>query len=110
MRKILRLISIFYRSGVRRFRLTGGEPTLFNYKGYTIVDLSRDVKEQFKDIDLAMTTNSVLLEDIADYLKKAGMDRLNISLDTLDLEKYESVSQKNKFNKVTNGIDRAIKA
>ncbi|MCA9406920.1 MAG: GTP 3',8-cyclase MoaA, partial [Candidatus Omnitrophica bacterium] len=78
--EIIRLVRAFTQLGVKKVRLTGGEPLLRP-------DLPELIKElsQISDIeDLALTTNGMLLKEFAAQLKQAGLKRLNLSLDTLD--------------------------
>jgi cyclic pyranopterin phosphate synthase len=90
--------------GVNKVRITGGEPLV--RKG--IVDLVRMIK-QIKGIsDLSMTTNAVLLSRYAHDLKQAGLDRVNISLDTMDSEKYSYITRGGDINAAINGIDAAV--
>lgn len=102
--EILRLISLFYNCGIRKFRLSGGEPTL----RHDIVNLIQLVKTEYPNIDLAMTTNAILLGNLADQLKLAGLDRLNISIDTLDKEKFKRITKRDQFDAVMKGIKFAI--
>lgn len=91
--------------GINKVRLTGGEPLV--RKG--IVDLVRMIKEIDGVKDLSMTTNAVLLKQFAKLLKDAGLMRLNISLDTLDREKFKAISRRDFLPQVLEGIDEAIK-
>lgn len=92
--------------GVHKFRLTGGEPLVRK-------NISRLV-EALKKIDglkeLCMSTNGVLLSRFACELKQAGLDRLNISLDTLDPDKYRKITRVGDIKNVFSGIDAALKA
>ena len=91
--------------GIRRVKLTGGEPLLRN-------DLEEVLKylPRFKDVSL--TTNGTLLKGRAAGLKEAGLDRVNVSLDTLDEEKYRYITGggNNTHEKVLEGIDAAVSA
>jgi cyclic pyranopterin phosphate synthase len=58
--------------------------------------------------DIAITTNGVLLEEMADDLKKAGVNRLNISLDTLNKDKFKEITGRDQFEKVFKGINKSI--
>jgi cyclic pyranopterin phosphate synthase len=62
-----------------------------------------------KNIDLALTTNGVLLAKYADELKSAGLSRINISLDTLNRKKFQQISRFDLFDKVMNGIEHALR-
>jgi cyclic pyranopterin phosphate synthase len=102
--EILRIIRIFYKNSVRKFRITGGEPTIRK----DIIYLLREIKDQFPDVDLAITTNGLKLNEMAVNLKKAGVDRLNISLDTLDHNRYKEITRRDSFGEVMRGIKKAI--
>ncbi len=101
--EILRLVSIFYRYDIKKFRLTGGEPLVRK----DVVDLIRMIKTTFPDIILSMTTNAVYLEELAQDLKIAGLDRLNISLDTLDHKTFENLTKRDQLSAVLKGIAKA---
>jgi cyclic pyranopterin phosphate synthase len=92
--------------GINKVRLTGGEPLV--RRG--IVDLVRMIWNVKGITDLSMTTNAILLDKYAVDLKEAGLQRLNISLDTLDAEKFKEVSRGGDINQVFNGIAAAKKA
>ncbi|MYL26124.1 MULTISPECIES: GTP 3',8-cyclase MoaA [Halomonadaceae] len=105
LEEIGRIARIFRELGVEKIRLTGGEPLV--RKG--IVKLVEDIGGLGLD-DLAMTTNGSQLPHMAHDLKTAGMDRLNISLDSLDAEKFRSITRTGDLNKVIRGIDTAVEA
>jgi len=89
--------------GIRKVRLTGGEPLI--KRG--IVDLIAMIKGVDGLEHLAMTTNGTLLEQYAADLKQAGLDSLNISLDTLDELKYRTISRGGDIRQVLRGIEAA---
>src|SRR5215510_9100775 len=76
--ELLRLVGLFARVGFTKIRLTGGEPTIRPH----LVDLVRSMKSFAGIQELSMTTNALLLSRIADEIKDAGLDRINVSLDT----------------------------
>ncbi|MDD2289476.1 MAG: radical SAM protein [Bacteroidales bacterium] len=92
--------------GINKVRLTGGEPLV--RKGVTGLVHSLAAIEGIKD--LAMTTNGILLTAMARELKEAGLHRLNISLDTLDPEKYRQLTRGGDLNTVLQGIRAAKQA
>lgn len=94
------------RQGFTKFKLTGGEPTIRKDIIQLVERLSSIGLEDF-----SMITNGSLLEELAEPLKIAGLHRLNVSLHTLNQEKYESlnVKQKVSLDKILRGIDHAIK-
>ncbi len=92
--------------GITKVRITGGEPLV--RRG--IVDLVGMLSELKEIEDLSMTTNATLLEDLAAPLKKAGLMRVNVSLDTMDPEKYRLITRGGDISKVIKGIETAIGA
>jgi GTP 3',8-cyclase len=92
--------------GIHDVRLTGGEPLV--RKG--ICGLVKLLAAIPGIDDLAMTTNGVLLSEMAEDLKAAGLDRLNISLDTLDREKFQKISRRDELPRVLEGIEAARRA
>lgn len=102
--EIIRLARLAYGLGFTKFRITGGEPLA--RKG--LPDLVRELARIDKNIDLALTTNGVLLSKYAEELKSAGLRRINISLDTLKRKKFQQISRFDLFDKVMSGIERAI--
>jgi len=92
--------------GIDKVRITGGEPLV--RKG--IVALVGMIAEIPGITDLSMTTNGTLLENFASDLKKAGLQRVNISLDTVDPEKYAWITRLGDLNDVSRGIETARKA
>lgn len=104
--EILEVAKSAVRKGVDKIRVTGGEPLV--RKG--IVDLVRMIGEIEGITDYSMTTNAILLDKYADDLAKAGLHRVNISLDTLDPEKYKKITRGGDIQKVFKGIQAAKKA
>ena len=92
------------RYGVDSIRLTGGEPTL----RAKLPDLVQRLSGL--GVDLAMTTNGVTLPLLADKLKAAGLHRLNISLDSLDRDRFIELTRRDDLDRVLEGIDAAIDA
>jgi len=90
--------------GIRKIRLTGGEPLLRS----DLDTFIRMIHDYAPDIDLALTTNGYLLPDVAEKLAAAGLKRLNISLDTLKPAVAAQIAQKNVLGKVLEGIDAAL--
>ncbi|AZR73290.1 cyclic pyranopterin phosphate synthase MoaA [Anoxybacter fermentans] len=100
----LRIIGVLIQLGIRKIRITGGEPTV--RKG--IVGFIRALHHLPGIEDLAMTTNGTLLDKLALHLKDAGLNRVNISLDTLKPEKYREITRGGDFSKCWAGIQAAI--
>jgi len=91
------------KKGITKVRLTGGEPLI--RKG--IIQLVEMIASIPEIIDLSMTTNGILLEKYANELAKAGLNRVNISMDTLSAEKYKEITRGGDINKVFAGIEAA---
>lgn len=102
--EIARVAQVGATLGLRKIRLTGGEPTVRR-------DLP-DLIEMLRAIpgigEIAMTTNAARLKELAAPLQNAGMTRLNISLDTLDREKSRELARRDVFGAVQNGIEAAL--
>lgn len=92
------------QAGIRRVRLTGGEPLI--RKG--VVDLVREIAATPGIEDISLTTNGILLPKMAADLKDAGLTRVNISLDTLDPAQFTYVTRLGKIEDVFAGIDAAL--
>lgn len=92
--------------GVRQIRLTGGEP-LVRADLPVLVRMLADIPEIE---DISLTTNAILLERYADELAQAGLKRVNISLDTLDTDKFARITRGGSLERVLRGIDAAEKA
>ncbi len=93
-------------NGVNKVRITGGEPLV--RKG--VITLVRMISEINGIKDLSMTTNGILLKKYASELKAAGLHRVNISLDTIDPEKFTAITRNGNVNDVFEGIDAAKSA
>lgn len=93
----------FKNLGIRKVKLTGGEPLVRK----DILEILEKLP-QFEEI--SMTTNGILLEKFAEDLKEVGLDRVNVSLDTLDAEKYKAMTRGGDINKVLRGIESAVEA
>lgn len=104
--EILEVVKVSVELGVDKIRITGGEPLV--RKG--IVELVEMIAGVPGIKDLAMTTNGTLLSKYAHPLKKAGLHRVNISLDTLDPDKYTSITRIGHIQQVLAGIESAKQA
>ena len=97
------ICKIAKKIGVRKIRLSGGEPLLKK----DIVEIVEKIASLgFRDI--SMTTNGTLLEKYAQDLKDAGLDRVNVSLDTLDRETFEFITKKDYLEDAKKGILKAV--
>ncbi len=92
--------------GITKVRLTGGEPLV----KYGIVDLCREIAALPGLEEVCLTTNGTLLPKYAKGLKEAGVDRLNISLDTLNPEKYKEITRLGNLEDALAGIQAAKEA
>ncbi|MCT7472592.1 GTP 3',8-cyclase MoaA [Aliarcobacter cryaerophilus] len=100
---LFKFIKIGIDEGIKKVRITGGEPLLRDNLDY-FIKLISDYKN---DIDLALTTNGFLLPQMAQKLKDAGLKRINISLDTLNQERAMKIAQKDVLPTVLEGIYKA---
>jgi cyclic pyranopterin phosphate synthase len=105
--EIVRLVRIFVqRYGVRTVRLTGGEP-LVRTRLEELVALINAIDPT---LDITITTNGVLLRQKAGLLKEAGLKRVNVSLDTLNLDRFQEMSRRDAFQRVVEGLAAAEEA
>lgn len=102
--EIERIARIFVKLGVRKIRVTGGEPLVRHNVEEVCLRLSR-----IPDLEtLAMSTNGIMLEQKAKALLKAGVTHLNISLDTLRPERFEHITIRQQFEATIRGIETAL--
>ena len=92
------------RYGIRSIRLTGGEPTVRARLPVLVAKLAR------LGADLAMTTNGATLALLADDLRRAGLRRINVSLDTLRRDRFIELTRRDELDRVVEGIDAAVAA
>jgi len=104
--EIVRVARVAAEMGVGNVRLTGGEPLVRKH----LVRLVEMLAQTPGITDLAMTTNAVLLAEHAPSLRAAGLKRLNISLDTLDRQKYERITGSDELPRALEGIEAALAA
>jgi GTP 3',8-cyclase len=105
--EITRLARIFVESyGVRTIRITGGEP-LVRIK---VEELVRMINAIDPTLDITMTTNGVLLREKAQALKEAGLKRINISLDTLNMQRFHEMARSDQFKRTMDGIEASREA
>ncbi len=102
--EIIRIVTAGAALGVKKIRLTGGEPLL--RKG--IVHLIREIKAIEGIEEVAVTTNGLLLDKMLDDLVEAGLDRVNLSLDTLDKSTFETISRYSGLDKIEAGFLRCM--
>jgi cyclic pyranopterin phosphate synthase len=104
--EVLLLVRLFAHLGFDKFRLTGGEPTVRLH----IVDLVHQIAQVPGVRSLSMTTNGVLLPRLARPLADAGLQRVNVSLDTLDPDKFHRLTRWGSLEDVWQGIQAAEEA
>ena len=98
------LIKVASKLDIKSVKFTGGEPLLRK----DIVDIIKRANRYMQDISI--TTNGTLLASIAKELKAAGLNRINVSMDTVDRKKYEEITGKDMLEDVLEGIKAAIAA
>ncbi|RPJ38448.1 MAG: radical SAM protein, partial [Chloroflexi bacterium] len=101
--ELITLVRLFTNLGFDKFRLTGGEPTVRAH----VVDLVREIAATPGVRSLSMTTNGVLLGKLAGPLKAAGLQRVNVSVDTLDPSKFKRLTRWGSLEQVWEGIEAA---
>ncbi len=100
--EIRRLVHIFARLGVNKIRLTGGEPTVHP----ELLAIVRDIRAA-GITRISMTTNGLRLAELAAPLKAAGLERVNVSIDTLDPDRFHRVTRWGHLDKVLDGVQAA---
>ncbi len=100
--ELIHLMDTFIRLGVTKVRLTGGEPTMRKDFSKILEWLSG------KDVELSMTTNGTLIHRFTDQLEQHGLEKLNVSLDTLNPERFEVMTRRPGFHKVFENIHMLI--
>ena len=101
--EILRLIQVAVTCGISKVRLTGGEPLVRR----DVINLVRSISQLDGVKDIALTTNGVLLDQMAQGLYEAGLHRINVSLDSLNREKYQNITCRDRLEQVLQGIKKA---
>jgi cyclic pyranopterin phosphate synthase len=104
--ELLTLVKLFARLGFNKLRLTGGEPTVRPNLAGLVQAMTAVPGIQ----SISMTTNGYLLEKMARELKAAGLQRVNVSLDTLDPERFRRIARRGSFERVWRGILAAEEA
>ncbi len=96
--EIDRIVSVFAGAGIKKIRLTGGEPLIRKDAKEIIQRLSK------YPVELAITTNGVFIDEFIETFKEAGLRTVNVSLDSLQKEKYFSITQRDVFERVMKNI------
>lgn len=92
--------------GIHKIRITGGEPLVRP----DVLSICRRIAAVDGIKELALTTNGMLLKDMADDLKKAGLSRINVSLDTLQTDRFRRITRRGHYADVVEGIEKARRA
>ena len=104
LEEITTIANVFTQLGVKKIRITGGEPLVRQ----NIVSLFENLGKISELEELTTTTNGSQLVNLAEPLKKAGVSRINISLDSLKARRFENITRTGKLDNVLKGIDKAI--
>jgi len=104
--EIARVVHIAANLGITKVRLTGGEPLIRK----DLPELIMQIRKHPKITDISSTTNGYLLSEMAEKLARAGLNRVNVSLDTLVSEKFTRIARRGELKKVLKGIEAAMKA
>jgi len=100
--EVLAIAKTFVSMGVKKIRLTGGEPLIKK-------DAANMLKELGKlPVELAITTNAVLVDQFIDVFKEAGIKSVNVSLDSLQEEKFNMISRRNYFSRIMKNIELLV--
>ncbi len=102
--EIIEIVREMAELGITKIRITGGEPLVKK----NIVEIIRRIKEIDGIEEIVLTTNGILLGEMANDLKEAGLKRVNISLDTMDEDKFKEITRKDKLDQVLKGIKKAL--
>src|ERR1035441_8392519 len=97
--EVLKMAETFVSLGVKKIRLTGGEPLVRNDAKILLEKLSK------LPVELAITTNGILIDKFFDTIKTSGIKSINVSLDSLNKEKFNSITRRNDFDKVISNIN-----
>jgi GTP 3',8-cyclase len=103
--EIIRVVKVAVELGINKVRITGGEPLV--RKG--IIDFIAQLNEVTGLEDIGMTTNGTLLAPVAGLLQQAGLNRVNISLDSLKRNRYREITRRDNLDQVLAGIESALK-
>lgn len=109
LEELYQLSQAFIDRGVKRIRLTGGEPLVRKNIMWLVRALGAEITAGRLD-EVTLTTNGTQLPLLAQPLYDAGVRRINVSLDTLDAERFTAISRRDKLESVLKGIDAATKA
>ncbi len=100
--EVIEIAKEFVKLGIKKIRLTGGEPLIKKDIKNILLELGK------LPVELAITTNAVLVDKYIDVLKKAGVNSVNVSLDSLKESKFNQISRRNFFQRIKSNIDLLI--
>jgi cyclic pyranopterin phosphate synthase len=103
--EMFRLTRIMHEMGIKKVRITGGEPFVRN----GLVDFLTDLAG-LKDLEICLTTNGVFIGDYIETLQKLGVRHINLSLDSLNRDRFKEITRRDDFAKVYDNLIRLIKA
>ncbi len=103
--EIVRAASLFVKLGIKKLRLTGGEP-LIKKDAARLIGMLKSINGLD---EIAVTTNGTCLKELAYSLREAGLDRLNVSIDTLKKDRYRAITGFDYFDEVWEGIEEVMK-
>ena len=104
--ELLRIAAALARLGVRKIRVTGGEPLV----RHGVADFIRQLKKLPGIEEVAVTTNGVVLPEMAQSLAEAGIDSVNMSIDTLNLQVFAAITRRDRLARVLTGFQRLLDA
>ena len=104
LEQIFRLVKVANRAGITKVRLTGGEPLVRK----NIISLIENIASINGIEDISLTTNGILFTEMADDLKRAGLKRVNLSLDTLNDQKYNYITRRGQLDDAKQAIYKAL--
>ncbi|WP_039237368.1 GTP 3',8-cyclase MoaA [Clostridium sp. K25] len=102
--EIIKFLKASVNLGIKKVRYTGGEPLIVKDIDKLIYDTGKIPEIN----DISITTNGILLYDMAEELKNSGLKRVNISLDTLKEDRFKKITRNGDINKVFQGIDKCL--
>lgn len=103
--EMFRLTRILHEMGIKKVRITGGEPFVRN----GLLDFLTNLAG-LKDLEICLTTNGVFIGEYIDALKKIGVRHINLSLDSLDRDRFHQITRRDDFAKVYDNLIRLIQA
>jgi cyclic pyranopterin phosphate synthase len=101
--QIIRILKVAIQHGIERVRLTGGEPLIRP----SIVEIVRSIAALSPRPEITLTTNGIGLASLAEPLAKTGLERINVSLDTLDADRFAAITHRNRWADVIAGLEAA---